>query len=61
MRLKHGDKISLFNSKDGEWDVKILRSRKDLIEFKVEKLPDLYPKKKIFGWHFLQLKKVLKT
>ena len=23
MRLKAGDKISLFNSQDGEWDVKI--------------------------------------
>ena len=29
MRLKPGDKISLFNSLDGEWDVKILRSRKN--------------------------------
>ena len=24
MRLKAGDKISLFNSQDGEWDIRIL-------------------------------------
>ena len=38
MRLKVGDKISLFNSHDGEWDANILRSRKIFTEFKVEKL-----------------------
>ena len=37
-RLKHGDKISLFNSKDGEWDASIIFNQKDLIEFKVEKM-----------------------
>ena len=38
MRLKPGDKISLFNSSDGEWDASILVHDKDLSEFKVEKL-----------------------
>jgi len=38
MRLKPGDKISLFNSANGEWDVSILTHSKDLTEFKVEKL-----------------------
>ena len=38
MRLKQGDKISLFNSSNGEWDVSILVHSKDLTEFKVEKL-----------------------
>ena len=38
MRLKPGDKISLFNSSNGEWDASILAHSKDLTEFKVEKL-----------------------
>ena len=38
MRLKAGDKISLFNSQDGEWDAKILDQGKIYTEFKVEKL-----------------------
>ncbi len=38
MRLKQGDKISLFNSSNGEWDASILVHDKDLTEFKVEKL-----------------------
>jgi len=38
MRLKPGDKISLFNSSNGEWDASILAHGKDLTEFKVEKL-----------------------
>jgi len=38
MRLKPGDKISLFNSFNGEWDASILTHGKDLTEFKVEKL-----------------------
>ena len=38
MRLKAGDKISLFNSQDGEWDAKILDQGKIFTEFKVEKL-----------------------
>ena len=38
MRLKAGEKISLFNSHDGEWDAKILDQGKIFTEFKVEKL-----------------------
>ena len=38
MRLKPGDRISLFNSSNGEWDASILTHDKDLTEFKVEKL-----------------------
>jgi len=38
MRLKQGDKISLFNSSNGEWDASILAHSKDTTEFKVEKL-----------------------
>ena len=38
MRLKAGDKISLFNSFNGEWDASILAHSKDITEFKVEKL-----------------------
>ena len=38
MRLKPGEKISLFNSFNGEWDASILTHGKDLTEFKVEKL-----------------------
>ena len=38
MRLKQGDKISLFNSSNGEWDASILAYVNDLTEFKVEKL-----------------------
>ncbi len=38
MRLKPGDKISLFNSSDGEWDASILIHKQNLTEFKVEKL-----------------------
>ena len=38
MRLKPGDKISLFNSSNGEWDASILVHGEDLTEFKVEKL-----------------------
>jgi len=38
MRLKLGDKISLFNSSNGEWDASILVHGEDLTEFKIEKL-----------------------
>ena len=38
MRLKPGDKISLFNSLNGEWDASILIHKQNLTEFKVEKL-----------------------
>ncbi len=38
IRLKSGDKISLFNSLNGEWDATILIHKQNLTEFKVEKL-----------------------
>ncbi len=38
VRLKKGDKISLFNSLSGEWDGIILQHGRDFTEFKVEKL-----------------------
>ena len=38
MRLKPGDTISLFNSMNGEWSVKIVNHNKGITEFKVEKL-----------------------
>ena len=38
MRLKPGDKISLFNSSNGEWDAIINNHGDDLTEFKVQKL-----------------------
>ena len=38
MRLKPGDTISLFNSMNGEWSVKIVNHNKENTEFKVEKL-----------------------
>ena len=38
MRLKPGDKISLFNSVNGEWSAKIVNHNKENTEFKVEKL-----------------------
>ncbi len=37
IRLNQGDKISLFNSNNGEWDAVILMHGKDFTEFKVEK------------------------
>ena len=38
MRLKPGDKISLFNSMNGEWSAKIVNHNKENTEFKVEQL-----------------------
>ena len=38
IRLKPNDKISLFNSINGEWDASILEHGKNLTEFKIEKL-----------------------
>jgi len=38
MRLKPGDIISLFNSTNGEWNVKIVNHNKENTEFKVDKL-----------------------
>ena len=37
VRLNQGDKISIFNSNNGEWDAVILAHGKELTKFKVEK------------------------
>ena len=59
MRLKVGDKISLFNSQDGEWDVKILDQGKIFTEFKVEKLSRPLFKEKDIWLAFSPIKKAL--
>ena len=59
MRLKVGDKISLFNSQDGEWDVKILNQGKIFTEFKVEKLSRPLFKEKDIWLAFSPIKKAL--
>ena len=58
MRLKAGDKISLFNSEDGEWDVKILDQGKIFTEFKVEKLSRHLSNEKNIWLAFSPIKKV---
>ena len=58
MRLKVGDKISLFNSQDGEWDVKILAQGKIFTEFKVEKLSRPLSNEKDIWLAFSPIKKV---
>ena len=58
MRLKAGDKISLFNSQDGEWDAKILDQGKIFTEFKVEKLSRPLSNEKDIWLAFSPIKKV---
>ena len=58
MRLKAGDKISLFNSQDGEWDVKIIDQGKIFTEFKVEKLSRPLSHEKNIWLAFSPIKKV---
>ena len=58
MRLKAGDKISLFNSDDGEWDAKILDQGKIFTEFKVEKLSRPISNEKNIWLAFSLIKKV---
>ena len=58
MRLKAGDKISLFNSQDGEWDAKIIDQEKIFTEFKVEKLSRPISKENNIWLAFSPLKKV---
>ena len=58
MRLKAGDKISLFNSHDGEWDVEILDQGKIFTEFKVEKLSRPIVKEQDIWLAFSLIKKV---
>ena len=57
MRLKAGDKISLFNSSNGEWDVTILVHSKDSTEFKVEKLSRPQEEEKNLWLAFSTIKK----
>ena len=57
MRLKAGDKISLFNSSNGEWDVTILVHSKDSTEFKVEKLSRPQEEEKNLWLAFSPIKK----
>ena len=57
MRLKAGDKISLFNSQDGEWDIRILDQGKIFTEFKVEKLSRPISKEKNIWLAFSPIKK----
>ena len=61
MRLKPGDKISLFNSSDGEWDASILVHDKDLSEFKVEKLSRPQEEENNLWLAFSPIKKAHKT
>ena len=58
MRLKPGDKISLFNSSSGEWDVSILTQCKDLTEFKVEKFSRPQEKENNLWLAFSPIKKI---
>ena len=58
MRLKPGDKISLFNSSSGEWDACILTHGKDLTEFKVEKLSRHQEKENNLWLAFSPIKKI---
>ena len=58
MRLKIGDKISLFNSQDGEWDAKIIDQEKIFTEFKVEKLSRPISKENNIWLAFSPIKKV---
>ena len=58
MRLKSGDKISLFNSQDGECDAKILDQGKIFTEFKVEKLSRPLSNEKDIWLAFSPIKKV---
>ena len=58
MRLKPGDKISLFNSSDGEWDASILAYDKDIIEFKVEKVSRIQEQEDNLWLAFSPIKKI---
>ncbi len=58
MRLNQGDKISLFNSFNGEWDANILVHDKELTEFKVEKLSRPQEKENNLWLAFSPIKKI---
>ena len=57
MRLKPGDKISLFNSFSGEWDASILVHGKGITEFKVGKLSRFKQKENNLWLAFSPIKK----
>ena len=58
MRLNQGDKISLFNSSDGEWDADIILHGKDLTEFKVKKLSRPHEEENNLWLAFSPIKKI---
>ena len=58
IRLSTGDKISLFNSSDGEWDATILLQGKDFTELKIEKLSRPNTEKKNLWLAFSPIKKI---
>ena len=59
MRVKPGDKISLFNSFNGEWDAIIISNEKDFTKFKVEKFHNLSAKNTNFFYIFSKSKGAL--
>jgi len=58
IRLKPNDKISLFNSINGEWDASILEHGKNLTEFKIEKLSRPQEKTNNLWLSFSLIKKI---
>ena len=58
MRLQIGDKISLFNKDDGEWDASIISNEKDRTSFKVEKLSRPYKNENNLWLAFSPIKKI---
>ena len=58
MRLEQGDKISVFNSFNGEWEANILSYIKNLIEFKVLKLSRPYKTENNIWLAFSPIKKI---
>ena len=58
IRLNPGDKFSVFNSINGEWDASILSHGKDLTEFKVEKLSRPHEEQKNLWLAFSPIKKI---
>ena len=58
MRLKPGDKISLFNSKNGEWDANILSHENEITKIRVEKLTRFRKKEYDLWLAFSTIKKI---
>ena len=57
MRLQQGEKISLFNSSNGEWDAIITAHNQDLTEFKIKSLSKPYEKENNLWLAFSPIKK----